>query len=530
MNNVFFFFSLLVAAVQKVEKVVSELIWSLNRLIFLDWIDEMKHSERKETALKIATQRVLPSKKEKIKSLEGTKIFLVHSSNHSERDILSAKVVSLGGQVTKNLQEATHAVLVSGDTSSSTEMVDTAACAQALDVPIVSNLWLNRMASLEPEKHWSEIDVSEFCSNSRQETTNSIQLRDSITETWQYLRRESPDALEEDEIRRAIELSMLDCALCVRPRNTQSMHHKLQKTPQEILGIQKGASAEQIRAAFRKRAKDLHPDRKGGNARDFDELVRAYRTLLEDYDENDDAPLKLWLTDAKTTEQRDFELKEHRSLIHELFQNHGANLSSNINKQKQVLYSLGLNPFEAGASIADEQGNKLTNCCFYLSLATAYLTGLQEKNISQDLDLRKQTALRLKRVIESSVVRSHPEWANKIGDDIQAFSDFLVYALDNPTLADWAVVVFDSISGFVEIYKGKRYDDIPTPEEKRSSCLTIFHVPGHYQPLLPQRDSELISLLSSDATISSSINLRPTLEEILGALEKCGVLFVVTEA
>jgi hypothetical protein len=50
--------------------------------------------------------------------------------------------------------------------------------------------------------------------------------------------------------------------------------------------------------------------------------------------------------------------------------------------------------------------------------------------------------------IEAAVVKAHPEWClqGKVGEEIEAFSDFLVYTLDSPTLlSDWAIVVISSL-------------------------------------------------------------------------------------
>jgi hypothetical protein len=48
----------------------------------------------------------------------------------------------------------------------------------------------------------------------------------------------------------------------------------------DILGVEKGASEEDIRKAFRMRARKLHPD-KGGSASEFRELYEAYNTLRD---------------------------------------------------------------------------------------------------------------------------------------------------------------------------------------------------------------------------------------------------------
>lgn len=50
----------------------------------------------------------------------------------------------------------------------------------------------------------------------------------------------------------------------------------------EILGIQKGASKEEIKKAFHKLAHQYHPDKKGGNEAKFKEVNEAYQTLSDD--------------------------------------------------------------------------------------------------------------------------------------------------------------------------------------------------------------------------------------------------------
>lgn len=95
--------------------------------------------------------------------------------------------------------------------------------------------------------------------------------------------------------------------------------------------------------------------------------------------------------------------------------------------------------------------------------------------------------------------------------NLLAFSDFLVYTLESQTIVnEWAVVVFDTCSGFVDVYKGKGYSD-QDDVSSASNTITIRFLPGHYQPLL----------------CYSSI--RPTLKNILSALDEFGVLYVITD-
>jgi hypothetical protein len=60
------------------------------------------------------------------------------------------------------------------------------------------------------------------------------------------------------------------------------------KNPWEILGVERGASWEDIRAAFLKKARRLHPD-KGGDRKQFQELRSAYESLRDVMDGDPDA-------------------------------------------------------------------------------------------------------------------------------------------------------------------------------------------------------------------------------------------------
>lgn len=50
----------------------------------------------------------------------------------------------------------------------------------------------------------------------------------------------------------------------------------------EVLGIQKGASQEEIKKAFRKKAVELHPDKSSGDEAKFKELNEAYEVLKDE--------------------------------------------------------------------------------------------------------------------------------------------------------------------------------------------------------------------------------------------------------
>lgn len=161
--------------------------------------------------------------------------------------------------------------------------------------------------------------------------------------------------------------------------------------------------------------------------------------------------------------------------------------------------------------------------CFYLSLSASYLSGIgallvtdskQDEEIDKiNAEMIGHTALDLKRMIEAAVVKAHPEWAAQgmVGEEVEAFSDFLVYVLDSPTiLSDWAIAVFDSVSGFVDVYKGKNYGQ--KPDWDKSNMITLHYTSGHYQALF-----------------SHDEHSRPTLDTLLKTLENVDVFYVVTD-
>ena len=216
-------------------------------------------------------------------------------------------------------------------------------------------------------------------------------------------------------------------------------------------------------------------------------------------------------------------------MVYELFGRHGSNLSDNMKRQDFALQRLGLFHKDAGFQNYNEKNQRITNSCFYLSLAVSYLSGREALAVwntpdsdddpdfkllrKADEELIRVTALQLKRTIETAVLSAHPEWAMKglIGEEVQAFADFLVYCLESTYLSDWAVAVFDTSSGFVDVYKGKHYKD--ENEGFVSKSLTIRHVPGHYQPLVT----------------ASPDSLKPSLKRIISTLDQCGVMYVVTD-
>ena len=319
------------------------------------------------------------------------------------------------------------------------------------------------------------------------------------------------------------------------------------------------------------------------------------------HEEDDDDDVSVAICRRNNIDAR---LKDHRELVQDLFATDNNkkkkrgkrrnNMSSDssvsytgeittlnnaISNQSKALDEMNLVPIEAGASNINEKNETIQNSCFYLSLATSYLSGtgsfggdpttvyIDKKNIDRSSTTiaklnKKQKhivmtlALQLKRAIEAAVLLVHPDWAKtgQVGESVQAFSDFLVYALDSDSvLGHWSIVVFDDASGFTDVYRGRHYGKVYPPtrvvksqdssssrrrgsktrykyegcdeETKRTNTLTLRYIPGHYQPLLP----ELTKMSNEKIRGEKGLYKRPMLEDILCSLEKYEVLHVVTD-
>ena len=378
-------------------------------------------------------------------------------------------------------------------------------------------------------------------------------MSDCLRTAWTELQANNPELVEERELQRALELSLLDCAL-VLPKGSRNVHNiedKPSPNPLQILGLSSNEAsvADNIKRAYRKRSLETHPD-KGGNPDDFALVAWAYRTLLakaalqrpssslEPTSSTSDTTKTI-----KTTSHWDKTLKAHKDLVAELFAD-SQSQNEAVAKQHRVLQCLSLYHQEAGSSNLNEKQERIRNSCFYLSLAVSYLSGIgalmnndslwdanttnewvgdesyREFLRAADQSLIGQTALQLKRTIEGAVLQAHPEWAaaGLVGEEVQAFSDFLVYQLQSETslLQDCAVAIFDETSGFVDVYKGSGYADSSDPQQdwvQRAHTLTLRYTPGHYQPLLPLNPP----------------NNRPSLDEILRTLDLENVFYVVTD-
>ncbi|KAL9181438.1 hypothetical protein ACHAXT_010243 [Thalassiosira profunda] len=484
-----------------------------------------------------------------------------------ERESIGSAVESLGGRWVPTLDDGeaiTHAVWVANEEDQQLSHLSSEAAVKlntclSMDVPVVTSIWLTAISDLSPGQHWSEVAVEGYAPKivkvfrdmntgtgtmrrnsmkcSRRDDATS--LRASIGQTYRELLEENPDVMEEEALKRALELSMLDMAI-VHHTPTQKIRVGYQSnndmSPHKVLGIDADATPEEIKTAYRTRALETHLD-KGGRPGEFESVARAYRTLLNAANginhigsSSFDRDEKIIL---KSTAHWDSELKEHQQLVRELYQNH-QDLEDNLRRQRFTLERLGLEHIDAGSTNRNEQDQLIHNSCFYLSLAASYLSGIgalavfdkdgdtfaADETLLREADkaLISETALQLKRVIEAAVLSAHPEWAHSgmVGEEVQAFSDFLVYILESQTIiSDWAVVVFDASSGFVDVYRGQGYKDEGEGVDAAyasSNTLTLRFIPGHYQPL-----------------INENAGTRPTLKQILSVLDESGVLYVVTD-
>jgi hypothetical protein len=95
----------------------------------------------------------------------------------------------------------------------------------------------------------------------RQRNLQRNQLGASISKTFTELSREEPDQMEEDAIKRAMELSMLDVALVYHRHDPSQQRYQQQQKqqilPHKILDVSENAHPTVIKTAYRKLAR-LH--------------------------------------------------------------------------------------------------------------------------------------------------------------------------------------------------------------------------------------------------------------------------------
>ena len=195
-------------------------------------------------------------------------------------------------------------------------------------------------------------------------------LDNSLSETWDYFRATQPEQLEEALLAKAIHASLLDFALTLhRARGDEA---PLQHDPHAVLGVTSDASASVIRAAYRKKALQAHPDR-GGDPNAFVSLQRAYNACLQraqaeaqpgDQNQAAGSAGVLAIKDfqgEKQAESIDLELREHRHLVQSWFARDGVNLGHRVSTMQTAIEALNLEAREVGATNRNEQGKLMYN-------------------------------------------------------------------------------------------------------------------------------------------------------------------------
>ena len=422
-------------------------------------------------------------------------------------------VEALGGTIAHAPDSCTHCLVSQGLRTADLDQSSRALLGSCVagQLPVVEVSWLEEVATLPPGGSWEQVlleshaapVVAELLVSQRLDSEAiSRGIGSSLSETWAYLVREAPEDAEESVLRRAIERSLLDRALTLHTARAGAAPSR-DARPEAVLGVSSGASQSDIRAAYRQRALTAHPD-KGGDTGTWLRLQQAYRALTGDADGCED--LAALPTRALATKQA--EMREHRALVESWFKGAGVDLSRQVARQRTALTQLELEVLDVGATNRNESGTLLYNQCFYLSLACSYLRGQYTR------EALEETALHLKRVVEAAVLHAHPEWAGSVvGDDVQAFSDFLFFVLTtHAMLSELAFAVFDSVSGGVEVFRGKHYPMAGAAAVQAANLLTVFYVPGHYQALLSRRP-----------------DCGVTLPQLLDCLERHDVPYTVTD-
>ena len=186
--------------------------------------------------------------------LAGASICLLGASD------AGARVRALGGAVAEKVEDSTHVVVRTGigmdvdkiDPSVRTSLL----LAQACSVAVVEASWIDDVARLPAEAHWSDAAVDAHIppvlalldedgraeqrrarlqrGRSRRHDTTG-ELATSLDETWAFLTKEKPHEAESAELRRAIEMSLLDSALTLRLATAGEARGPAAQTPEQVL-------------------------------------------------------------------------------------------------------------------------------------------------------------------------------------------------------------------------------------------------------------------------------------------------------
>jgi hypothetical protein len=240
-------------------------------------------------------------------------------------------------------------------------------------------------------------------------------------------------------------------------------------------------------------------------------------TVVDDWPSSDEGfPLRVRYrrATAAASTQEQVNLREHEQLVQDIYTSQGVNVVSLQARARNLLRSLGLRTLDVGARNVDERGNYIYNQCFYLSLSR----GLQGHHAP-----RRQTqtlALQLKRSIEAAVIAERPHWTREVGEEAQAFADFLPIAMRKSSrrnlLSELAVCIIDSSSGHAEMYLGPMYKQLSDPRTQQRNFVLLWYTPGHYQCVVndDQQGSKVMMAYKhfTDVLVSQGVQFIETIE------------------
>jgi len=214
-------------------------------------------------------------------------------------------------------------------------------------------------------------------------------------------------------------------------------------------------------------------------------VTDAAGAVVGDWPESDEKfPLRIrYAREKLSAPQEQLHLLEHDKLVQQLYAAEGWDVTVSQAQARRLLGTFGLRAHDMGVRNVDERGKYIYNQCFYLSLARGLLGHTASQRQAQAI------ALKLKRSIEAAVIAERPHWKKEVGEEAQAFADFLPMAMaekkgtssENNLLAELAVCIVDSSSGQVEAYLGPLHQRTSDIEVQQRNLVILWYIPGHYQ-------------------------------------------------
>ena len=200
-----------------------------------------------------------------------------------DREKAEVSVAVLHGELVPSPATATHCVV--GCRYSFEELRPLLERCQQLGVQIVDISWLKSVELLGPDADHAAVILDDhrppcLADLPSPKPTQRQPISNSLHETWGYLRREHPDAMAAEQLKRAMENSLIDFAILFQRAAAPTQSAVPQQSAAELLGVSEDADQAAIKQAYRRKALVAHPD-KGGSVTAFLELQRAYRQLTQ---------------------------------------------------------------------------------------------------------------------------------------------------------------------------------------------------------------------------------------------------------